>query len=283
MAPDLKHARHLIKNFGGPGLVRYIGGGANGRVFETNDGRFLKVVANYAPQEWKSLLRLQGTRIVPRFNKKNLITIPLNQEQYKNTVKRIFGFKTVGRALTIFTMGRVGDGRAMTLYDYFKKFPNKTLRHGAQNRIFNIISEMHVRGISHGNLHGGNILVTSDPSGRLTGMWVIDFGRSREFPVGLTESQFYKLKTPNKVQKTGVLNRSGRVAMIPLYRGSRSNVNMARGHYNKNYIRPRENIIRNRRMSIAKNLELLKSPRKVSSVRRSKSLSHFFDRTKYFV
>jgi len=273
MAPNLKHARDLIKNFGGPRPIRYIGGGANGRVFETNDGRFLKVVAKHAPQEWKSLLRLQGTRIVPRFNKKNLITIPLTQQKYKNTVKRIFDFKYVGNALTIFTMGGVGDGRAMTLYDYLKKFPNKTLRHGAQNRIFNIISEMHVRGISHGNLHGGNILVTSDPSGRLTGMWVIDFGRSREIPLGMTERQFYNLKPTNRTQKTGTLNRTGRVAMIPLYHGSRMNVNMAKGHYNKNYIRPRENIIRNRRMSIAKNLELLKSPRKVSSIRRSKSLS----------
>ena len=49
------------------------------------------------------------------------------------------------------------------------------------------------------------------------------------------------------------------------------NVNMANVHYGKNYTQNRENKIKKFRMNIAENLKLLKSPRKVSSVRRTKS------------
>jgi hypothetical protein len=100
-------------------------------------------------------------------------------------------------------------------------------------------------------------------------MWVIDFGRATEIPLGMTERRHYSRFKSNHSHPTMTLN--GNYDYVPVYKGSRMNVNMARAHYGKNYIRPRENIIRNRRLNIAENLKLMKSPRK--SPRRSKSAS----------
>ena len=167
-------------------------------------------------------------------------------------------------------MGQVGGGQAMTLSNYTKKFqPN--MRH-VQARIFHIIDEMHIRGVSHGNLHTGNILVTANSAGRITGMWVIDFGRSTKIPLGMTECQHHSRFVTKYSHPTATLN--GNVAYVPVYHNSsRMNVNMATHHHGKNYPKNRENKIKKHRLNIAENLKLLKSPRKVSSVRRTKSAS----------
>ena len=250
-----------------PKIHKYIGGGVNGRVFELNDGRYMKIIANNASHEWKTLLRLQGTHVVPRFNKNNHLLLEV-KPKHKDAIKSILNMKNVGNKLTVMVMGRVGGGHAMTLTDYTKKFPFSNMR-SVQTRLFHIIDEMHIRGVSHGNLHNGNILVTADSAGRITGMWVIDFGRATEIPLGMTERQHYSRVKSKYSHPTITLN--GNYEYVPVYNGSRANVNMAKTHYGKNYIRPRENIIRNRRLNIAENLKLMKSPRK--SPRRSKSAS----------
>ena len=256
---SLGSVQWLMKHLKGSKPIRYIGGGVNGRVFETNDGKILKIVANNAPQEWTSLLRLQGTRIVPRFNKKNVMKLKIATNRSKNLLRKTLNMHKVGNFLTIFTMGKVGGGHAFTLKNYVKKFPKINMQ-PVRNRIFHIIDEMHIRGISHGNLHMGNILVTADSQGRLTGMWVIDFGRSRMIPLGMTERKFYDLKPTPNIH-----------SLYPVYNGgSRKNINMSKffGRYNDD----RSELMRLYRENIHNNLKLLKSPSKISSVRRTKSV-----------
>ena len=81
-----------------------------------------------------------------------------------------------------------------------------------------------MRGVSHGNLHDENIIVSTDSAGRITGMWAIDFGRSRSIPQGKTETKMYKGETPNSRHPTRSLY--GKTTQVPVYNGSRSNINM---------------------------------------------------------
>jgi len=276
MAPHIQGLAQFMKIFQPtwPSPKRFIGGGVNGRVFETTNGRLLKLVASFAPQEWATLLRLQGTHTVPRFKKDDHVNLQLSP-RIKSNVNIAKKFSSllnmnIGNGVTAFIMGSVGGGKAMTLEKYAEKFP-KANRTRIQNRVKYLIEEMHVRGISHGNLHGGNILVTADLTGRITGMWAIDFGRSTRISRKKTERQHYGLK-PTSEHFTPSLfkNKEG---YVPVFNGSRMNVHMARIHYGEDFTRENENRIAKHRESIRKNLELLKSPKKVSSVRRAKSLS----------
>jgi tRNA A-37 threonylcarbamoyl transferase component Bud32 len=270
MAPNIENLREIMRMIKPtwPKIHKYIGGGANGRIFELNDGRYMKIIANNAPQEWKSLLRLQGTRFVPRFNKNNYLSLGVDRD-IRQPLKTMLNINRIGKRLTLMIMGRVGGGQAMTLSKYIRKFPATNMR-TIQARIFNIIDEMHVRGVSHGNLHQENILVTADSAGRITGMWVIDFGRSRLINLGSTERQHYSGIESFGSHLTRTLN--GKHVFVPVHNISRMNVNMAKT-YGQNYPKNRENKIKKRRLNIAKNLKLLQTPRKVSSVRRTKSVS----------
>jgi serine/threonine protein kinase len=256
-----------------PKIHKYIGGGVNGRIFELNDGRYMKIIAYNAPQEWQILQRLQGTHVVPRFKNDNHLTIrfkPETRKEKKKEFGNILNMNNIGNKVTVMIMGRVGGGQAMTLSKYTKKFPFAN-RRNIHARILHIIDEMHVRGVSHGNLHDENILVTADSAGRIKGMWVIDFGRSKQINLGMTERQHYSQIKSNYSHQTKTLN--GNYAFVPVHAGSRMNVNMAKIHHGQNYPENRANKIKNRRLSIEKNLKLLKSPRKISSVRRTKSAS----------
>jgi len=271
MPPNLEKLRNLMKKLKPewPTIKNSIGGGINGRVFELNNGRYMKIIANNAPQEWKTLLRLQGTHVVPRFNKKNHLTIRLRPKD-KEEVKNMLSMYTIGNKLTVMIMGRVGSGgQTMTLRQYYRKFRPKNIK-PLQKRVHELIDEMHVRGVSHGNLHGGNIIVTVNSKGHIAGMWVIDFGRSRTFPIGTTESNFYgRFKPGNHEPVTTITGITG--CNVPVYAGSRPNTKMSQVLYCKIYPKDREKRMMNRRLNIAENLKLLKSPRKVSTVRRVQS------------
>ena len=324
-----------------PKPIKYIGGGANGRVFETRNGRYLKIIMNNAPQEWKALQKLQSSFLFPRFKNGNYKTLRVSNAQ-KNYVAQVMNMKpkNVGSLMTMFIMGRVGNGEAITLHKYFAKFPGADIRK-VQERVFGLIEAMHSKGVSHGDLHSENILVRADSKGRILGMWAIDFGRSRNIPLGMTESELYKKNknsfnfwTPkasnrmaNKINRTVVeydryrriypnanmskvnkvaekligqianenlqtskiyllVTDRGIVTGVKVVRGGpvrvtegttltrRANVNMAKHHYNKVFIGPRENIIKNRRQWVASVMKNYKSPRKVTSpTRRTKSAS----------
>ena len=269
---DLNGIRGIIKQVrpSWPLPVKYIGGGANGRVFETNNGRFMKFVMNNAPQEWKSLKKLQGNFRFPRFKSGNHITMTVAKESTRERFAKMFKVNSVGKAMTIFIMGKVGGGHAMTLDDYLKKYPDAN-RTKIQNRVTSLIDYMHLQGISHGNLHSKNILVTADSMGRLTGMWVIDFGRSRNVPLGKTEQNvFSRLQILEKFKTYGMSGKTE--APVEVRNGSRMNRHMAAVHYNRPYPRNRAAAIAKRRMEIHTEMKNYKSPKKTTSVRRTQSL-----------
>jgi hypothetical protein len=70
---------------------------------------------------------------------------------------------------------------------------------------------------SHGNLHLGNILVST--VGEETKFWIIDFGRSTVIPLGMTERNVFR----SRIKKT---NRRGGVNVYD--GGRRMNTNMLR-------------------------------------------------------
>jgi hypothetical protein len=268
---DLNGIRGIIKQVrpSWPLPVKYIGGGANGRVFETNNGRFMKFVMNNAPQEWKSLKKLQGNFRFPRFKSGNHITMTVAKESTRERFAKMFKVNQVGQAMTIFIMGKVGGGHAMTLDDYLKKYPDAN-RTKIQNRVTSLIDYMHLQGISHGNLHSKNILVTADSMGRLTGMWVIDFGRSRNLPLGKTEQNvFSKLILHEKFKTYGMSGKTH--GPVEVRNGSRMNRHMATAHYNRPYPRNRANAIAKRRMEIHTEMKNYKSPKRPTSAPRARS------------
>jgi predicted unusual protein kinase regulating ubiquinone biosynthesis (AarF/ABC1/UbiB family) len=64
----------------------------------------------------------------------------------------------------------------MTLSNYKNEYARKINQNSLNRRLTNALSNLQVRGVLHGNIHGGNIIVSVTPSGKITGLWVIDFG-----------------------------------------------------------------------------------------------------------
>ena len=250
--------------------AKYIGGGANGRVFETNNGRYMKFVMNKAPQEWRALKKLQGNFRFPRLKNGNHRNVTIARNSNRKRIANMFKVEWVGNGMTIFIMGKVGGGHAMTLKSYFKKYPGAN-RERVQNRVLSLIDYMHLKGVSHGNLHHENILVTADSMGRLTGMWVIDFGRSRNIPLGKSEQNVFS-KIPLQVKHmTKHMNNNTVGTEIEVRNGSRMNRHMATVHYNKPYSRNRAAAIAKRRLEINTEMKNYKSPKKTPSPRRTQS------------
>lgn len=74
------------------------------------------------------------------------------------------------------------SGKVMTLQKYVRE--HNANNANITNRVGKLLNIMHGRGVFHRNLHRGNIMVSVDAAGKITGMWVIDFGRSKVRPVG---------------------------------------------------------------------------------------------------
>jgi Lipopolysaccharide kinase (Kdo/WaaP) family len=264
-----KIARNI--NTSWPKPVKYLGGGVNGRVYMTNNGRLMKFIYDYAPQEYEALSKLQGTFVVPRFKKGNGHTMNLNENLSEEVQMTMFpNAYGNSNSLTVFIMGRVGNANSTTLRKYINKHPGAN-RSAIARRVAHLIKEMHVRGISHGNLHGDNIIVSADSAGRITGMWAIDFGRSRKIPLGKTEMKMYKTMKTTSQHPTYSLY--GKTTKVPVYNGSRSNVSMlgaiASGKMAKGVMKR----IAQRRKNVSNEMKQYKSPKKTSSPRRTKSLS----------
>jgi tRNA A-37 threonylcarbamoyl transferase component Bud32 len=76
-------------------------------------------------------------------------------------------------------MNKVGGSNAMTLGQYKRKYGNNINSEALNRRLTNILTNLQVRGILHRNIHGGNIIVSTTPAGKITGLWMIDFGLAR--------------------------------------------------------------------------------------------------------
>ena len=153
--------------------TRLIGQGAYGNVYNTNNGRVMKVTRNNASNEFKMLKKLKSSSYVPRVRNGNFIRMK------GNNVVGVFNTVHRPASASAFIMNKVGGSNAMTLGQYKRKYGNKLNANGLNSRLTNALSNLQVRGVLHRNLHGGNIIVSTTPAGKITGLWVIDFGVAR--------------------------------------------------------------------------------------------------------
>ena len=254
-----------------PKPIKFFGGGVNGRVYTTNNGRLMKFIYDYAPQEYASLQKLQGTFVVPRFKKGNGHTININENLSEELRNEMFpNAYNNSDTLTVFLMGRVGNASSTTLRTYISKHPGANKKNIAR-RVAYLVKEMHLRGVSHGNLHDENIIVSTDSAGRITGMWAIDFGRSRSIPLGKTETKMYKSVKPNLKYPTASLY--GKTKQVPVYNGSRANINMLRAVTTAKMASGMMKRVARIRKEVAEEMKQYRSPKKTTSPRRTKSLS----------
>jgi hypothetical protein len=143
---------------------------------------------------------------------------------------------------TVFLMNKIGN-RVMTLHNYLSSHTNKKTNNAVRNSVKEMVKRIHERGISHGNLHGGNILVSIGPRG--IKLWMIDFGRSTIIPLGMSERNLYhkNFKPKGLFRSTGLLSKG--YSNAPLFyskKGTptprRLNAHMLQVHYGvENYPR----------------------------------------------
>ena len=275
---NVQLAQNIVKRFWNrtwPKPIKYIGGGANGKVYEGNNGRLIKFIANRNPEEFKALQGLQGTHVVPRHGPKNSAMFKLRPYINANRVHRNMfpNLANTPTNMTIVVMGKVGGNKGMTLSSYLRKYPaNKA---NVQRRVEYLVEQMHLKGWAHGNLHSGNIIVSVSPAGRITGMWVIDFGRAYKLNGQTEREAFMKLKydPAYKSYATGMEFNRGMARNVPT-RGSpllrRANVHMMNVHYGKRIEPAQEQKWRNtRKFALNEIAKYLKSPKKRTSTPRS--------------
>lgn len=257
-----------------PKPVRFMGGGANGRVYHTNDGRLMKFVYGHAPQEYKALEKLQGSFIVPRFKKGDGRLLSMRDGESKEIRRTMFpSVRNVSDYLTVFVMGRAGNSTtSMTLWQYLQKFPSVFNKANVQRRVQYLIEQLHMRGVSHGDLHANNIIVRVTPTGRISGMWAIDFGRAKLLNTGKTERESH-LKLPLiATYRTTAVMPPVKQKNVPVREGSRANVHMMNAMYGLRVSPTWERRIANLRGQVRAEMKQYKSPRRTPKPR-AKSLS----------
>ena len=158
-----------------PRPTKLIGQGGYGKVYNTNNGRVMKITVNNASNEFNMLKKLKTAPYVPHVRNGNFVRLNGNN----NNVAGIFGGYYHPSA---FIMNKVGGSRSMTLRNYKREYGKKINANALNRRLTNALSNLQVRGVLHRNLHGGNIIVSTTPAGKITGLWVIDFGLARHIP-----------------------------------------------------------------------------------------------------
>jgi len=241
-----------------PAPVKYLAGGVNGRVYETSDGRLMKFISGNAPQEFMTLQKLQGTYVVPRFKKGNGIVRKLSNKGSRYIRKAMFPKSNMSDMITMFIMGRAGNSQAMTLYKYLMRHPyNKA---NVQRRVEYLIEQMALRGVSHGDLHANNIIVTVSPTGRISGMWAIDFGRSHSLRTGQTERQTMRQLNLNNRFSTSSMFPPYSPRKVPVREGSRANVHMMEVMYGKRLSPSWERRVANIRKQVVEEMKQYQTP-----------------------
>jgi len=260
---NVRAAQAIAQNINSswPKPIKYFAGGVNGRVFHTNDGRLMKFVYSYAPEEYEALQKLQKTAVVPRFKKGNAAIMHLDKQTSKDVKRLMFpNAKRLSDDLTVFIMSRVGGPNGMTLRNYVNKYPITNARRAyIQRRVKHIISEMKGRGVSQGNLHHGNIIVSVNPKGEITGMWAIDFGRAFYHSPGKTERNVFRTKMLNQMFATKSAF-SPRHTNVPVRQGSRPNTRMMLAVYGKRLSPAWEQRIARMRKQVSEEMKQYRSP-----------------------
>lgn len=198
----LDRYRRRRPNTSFPTIGKSLGSGTNGVTFLTTNTppKVMKVTLGSATREIGALQRLKaaGANFVPSVNFVNI-----RKNMNKNIKNALFPINHMGlspearaenierrRTLSMYTMNKVGN---VNLYRYVKSRPGLSNANKRQIRseILRAIKFMHAHGISHGDLHAGNILVELSPDGHMKKLWVIDFGRYVNIPVGQAEKAAY--------------------------------------------------------------------------------------------
>jgi serine/threonine protein kinase len=152
---------------------KILGAGANGIVF--NNGKMVrKFTESENKSEYNVMKKLanSGANYIPKVHELN-----------------------AGKGYTMYSMNKLPPN-TVTLYTYLTLRPQ--FKSIARTMLRDIVKDMHERGISHGDLHDNNIMVTKDDKGNIKKMWIIDFGRTIEIPIGKTELEAYaSLKKTN--------------------------------------------------------------------------------------
>jgi serine/threonine protein kinase len=178
--------------------------GTNGIVIRTrNDpNKLVKVTSGNVMREPQAMRNLRNSGFVPKLNDNFVHLTKLNN----NMKKTLFPLANTNNA-TAFVMERVGNS---TLWQYVKKGHNtNNNKRQIRTAVRRAIAFMHARGISHGDLHSGNILVELGPDGKMKKIWVIDFGRAVRFPPGTSENNAYnKLHAPRLHKNYNLFNSS---------------------------------------------------------------------------
>lgn len=222
---------------------RIIGSGTNGIAFGLSDpSKILKISVGNATREVNALKKLlaAGANFVPSVNG-NFVNIRKN---VNNKIKRpLFPFtysrfnspetKTRKETISSYIMQKVGN---MSLWTYAKTRPvSNENKVRIRSEIARIIKFMHAHGISHGDLHSGNILVELTADGKVKKLWVIDFGRYVNIPLGKREKEVYNTLRQAAIHNNYNLFNSTHKPRTTLYNGptgrARSNRNLYREMY----------------------------------------------------
>ena len=183
----LNFLQRVIPNW--PKIVGYVGSGQNGMVYKMDNGRLLKFVYGNASVEVNALKRLANSGISPKLWNSKIVNVNANtSKQFRNEA---FPKKNIQNKISLILMNNVKiysdrinpRGNVMTLGSYIRNYANSN-RVNIGNRVLKLMNVMHGLGVYHRNLHTDNVLVAVDDKGKLTGVWIIDFGRSRTFPRG---------------------------------------------------------------------------------------------------
>jgi hypothetical protein len=241
----------------GPRPIQYLGGGTDGKVYITNDGRLMKFVLGNAPHEYTALRNLRSTGLVPSFRNVNGKVFALSGN-YQNVASKMFGGNT-NPAMTAFLMGKVGGEKSMTLRKYIQTHPSVN-KENIEQRLRSAINTLGLKGISHGDMHQDNIIVEVDSTGRIRRMWLIDFGRSSKFNVGQTARNMFAVtrallvkrgQKPKLFPTAGLYGNKRNVPLHGTKQNSRIDPHMFMTLTGKEYTRANEAQIRNYRKLIA--------------------------------
>jgi RIO-like serine/threonine protein kinase len=211
----------LMNKIKGPKINRELAEGANGLTFLTANTppKVLKITAGNATREINVLRKLvaAGANFVPRPNFVNI---------RKNNLKKTLFPNNKEENVTVYTMNKVGN---VSLWSH--RPPNNNNRRRIRAEILRVIKFMHAHGISHGDLHADNILVELTADGRMKKLWVIDFGRYVNIPVGQSEKNAYeKLQKGGVYRNVPVLNMRAPDPAVQMWMGpggrARKNMNM---------------------------------------------------------
>ena len=180
---------------------KILGAGVDGVVFD-NGKMVRKFTEVQNRSEYNALKNLANSGYVPKVHELN-----------------------IGKGYTMYSMNRLPPN-TITLSKWYNRHFTSKDRIEPRKMLAKIVEDMHERGISHGDLHDENIMVTLDDKDQIKKMWIIDFGRSIRIPHGKTELQSYNGLKKTHTSEWGIVygptinegrRPNIRVAHIPLY------------------------------------------------------------------